>query len=155
MTRDVPRLLGALATAGSALVSFAFTGCGYDKTGNEEQILAAYTAKFPEARWGVRCVEEVGADAKPSCDVGFEVRTLPNPTVEEYYRLNLHYNLEGRSLYAKNWRSTVPAHLDDHGQFRALAARCRGASVPRKIDISRRLGCHLVDSTLVFSTVGK
>ncbi len=86
-----------LAVAALALGT-ATAGCGYDKTGNEREVLGVFAAKYPEARWGVECMDGDGPDSNPKCTVG--------------------------AIAIRNRDAIVAARYGAHGVFHAIDISC-------------------------------
>ena len=71
------------------LSCLVIAGCGgYDVSGHEQRTLKGLDARYPEARWGVRCQGGGSSDSLPQCYLGFELRK-PKPTMLHLLKIDL------------------------------------------------------------------
>ncbi len=156
------------------LSCLVIAGCGgYDVSGNEQRILKVLDARYPEARWGVRCHGGGSSDSLPQCYLGFELRK-PKPTMLQAF------DLAGRVWeFGNSYESvgldlgfTDPARMDAKGVFRELVVVCpkgvqtnrlglsfgfieQGGNIATKAKQFERFHCRLVQGDFVYRTVGR
>ncbi len=148
-------------------------GCGYSTKSNEREILGILESRFPEARWGVTCVDYGGADSNPHCGVGFELRRPVNPTIAELFafarRTEIDANEDGRIIHL-HYGGMSAARSDAQGALHQVEVVCPGnpaktgelsfssAQITRDGEAAamiKRFGCHLMVIGNPYSTVGK
>jgi hypothetical protein len=97
--------------------------CGYDQGAHEKEVVARFTAAFPQARWGANCGDG-GPDQGPTCHVGFALRD-PGGGPESIYELwrEIDITPEGRATRLNEVGRISAAEVGDGG-MRAVRVYC-------------------------------